>query len=545
MLKRFMKDVRREFDDYSGKTLTKDLMAGLTVAAVALPLALAFGVSSGATAASGLVTAIVAGLVISALSGGFYQISGPTGAMAAILISVIASYGMQGMFVATFMAGVLLVLAAVFHLGNLTSFVPSPVITGFTSGIAVIIALGQIDNLLGTTSAGGSALEKVISYSELGFSPDPVTTSIGLFVVFFMILFPKKWNAFIPASLICIILATGVTIFFDLNIAQVGQIPKTLLLEERLSMTQLNVSTLLPLLAPAFSIALLNMLESLLCGASAGRSVGSRMNNDQELLAQGVGNMILPFFGGIPATAALARTSVAIRSGAKTRLTGIFHAIGLLLMMFLLAPVISKVPIAALAGVLMVTAWRMNEWTDIQYIFSRKFTHAVIKFFATMVATIVFNLTVAILVGVGLGLIFLIMRLSKLQINYDSVDMSRIKCCDDLLIQRYSNAVVAYITGPILFANINLFEQIQEKSQEFDTILLSMRGVPEIDISAAQVMLEMFEKLKSEGTDLVVCGVTDSAMNMMRNSGIYDLLGQQAFYWSVERALTDPRPMPL
>jgi sulfate permease, SulP family len=545
MFKRFIKEVRREFDGYNGKTLTKDLMAGLTVAAVALPLALAFGVSSGATAASGLVTAIVAGLVISALSGGFYQISGPTGAMAAILISVIATYGMQGMFVATFMAGVLLVLAAVFHLGNLTSFVPSPVITGFTSGIAVIIALGQVDNLLGTTSAGGSVVEKLSSYSELGFSPDPATTAIGLAVIFFMILFPKKWNALVPASLISIILATGTAIFWGLDIAQVGEIPKTLLFEDRLFLTQLNISSILPLLAPAFSIALLNMLESLLCGASAGRSVGSRMNNDQELLAQGVGNMLLPFFGGIPATAALARTSVAIRSGAKTRLTGIFHAIGLLLMMFLLAPVISRVPIAALAGVLMVTAWRMNEWTDIKYIFSRKFTHAAIKFFATMAATIVFNLTVAILVGVGLGLIFLIVRLSRLQINYEPVDMSRIKCSDDTLVQRYSRAVVAYITGPILFANINIFEQIQEKSPDYNTILLSMRGVPEIDISAAQVMLEMFEKLQARGVDIVLCGVSDSAMEMIRNSGIYDLLGQQAFYWSVERALTDPRPMPL
>ncbi len=542
MLKIFISDLRREFKDYNGKTLSKDLMAGLTVAAVALPLALAFGVSSGSTAASGLVTAIIAGLVISALSGGFYQISGPTGAMSAILVSVILTYGMQGMFIASFMAGVLLILAAIFHLGNLTSFVPSPVITGFTSGISVIIALGQIDNLFGTTSVGDSAVQKLISYSKLGFSPDPTTMLVGLFVIVFMIMFPKKWSAYVPASLISIIIATGAVIFFDLNIAQVGEIPKTLLLTDRLSLTQLDIRMIIPLLAPAFSIALLNMLESLLCGASAGRSVGSKMNNDQELLAQGVGNMILPFFGGVPATAALARTSVAIRSGAQTRLTGIFHAIGLLIMMFVLAPVISKVPISALAGVLIVTAWRMNEWNDIKYIFSRKFTHAAIKFFATMIATIVFNLTVAILVGVGLGLIFLIMRLSDLQINYETVDMSRIKCSDAMLIDRYSHAVVAYITGPILFANINTFEQIQEKGREYDTILLSMRGVSEIDISAAQVMLEMFEKLKSDGVDLILCGVTDRAMTMIRNSGIYDLMGEQAFYWSAEQALLDPRP---
>ena len=173
----FFKQLRREFAGYNGKKLSQDLMAGLTVAAVALPLALAFGVSAGATAACGLVTAIVAGLVISALTGGYYQISGPTGAMAAILGSLIGVYGMQGMFVATFLAGIMLIIAAVLHLGNLTAFVPAPVITGFTSGIAVIIALGQIDNFFGTHSEGGSALAKLASYGTLGFHPDVTTTA--------------------------------------------------------------------------------------------------------------------------------------------------------------------------------------------------------------------------------------------------------------------------------------------------------------------------------------------------------------------------------
>lgn len=544
MGKQFLRQLRQEFRGYNGAKLSKDLMAGLTVAAVALPLALAFGVSAGATAACGLVTAIIAGLVISALTGGYYQISGPTGAMAAILGSLIAGYGMQGMFVAAFLAGILLILAAVLHLGNLTAFVPAPVITGFTSGIAVVIALGQIDNFFGTYSEGGSALAKLVSYGRLGFAPDVTTTAVALFVVLLMVFFPKKWNAVVPASLIGIIIATAATLLLDLEIATVGEIPQTLMLPERLNPTKIDWGTVPSLLAPAFSIGVLNMLESLLCGASAGRATGIKLNNDQELFAQGVGNLVLPLFGGIPATAALARTSVAVRSGAQTRLTGIFHALGLLIMMFVLAPVIRYVPLAALAGVLMVTAWRMNEWHAIQYIFGHRFKGAIAKFVVTMICTIAFDLTVAIVVGVGLGLILMVARLSRLQINYERVDMSRLKSDDAALAARYGNAMVAYVTGPLLFANISVLEELPERVGSCDTLLLSMRGVPSMDVSAAQVLLGLLEEYRNRGVDVVICGLPSASMTMMRRAGIVDLLGEQAFYWSVERALLDNRPAP-
>ena len=287
------------------------------------------------------------------------------------------------------------------------------------------------------------------------------------------------------------------------------------------------------------------MLESLLCGASAGRATGVKLNNDQELFAQGVGNMVLPMFGGIPATAALARTSVAVRSGAQTRLTGIFHAVGLLIMMLVLAPIISNVPMAALAGVLMVTAWRMNEWSAIRYVFQHKFKGAMAKFIVTMACTIVFDLTVAIVVGVGLGLILMVARLSKLQINYERVDMSRLRTDDDTLSERYSNAMVAYITGPLLFANIGTLEELPEHIGRCDTLLLSMRGVPSVDVSAAQTLLPMLRELKERGIDVVVCGVPSATMTMLRRAGIVELLGEQSFYWSVERALLDHRPRPL
>lgn len=545
LFRRYAADLRREFHGYQVKTLTQDLMAGLTVAAVALPLALAFGVSSGADAAAGLVTAIIAGLVISLLSGGYYQISGPTGAMAAILVSLVAGHGLQGVFLATFMAGILLILAAFLHLGGLTAFVPAPVISGFTSGIAVIIALGQVDNFFGTVSEGGSAIEKLISYGRLGFHPDLTTVGIGLLVVLIMVFFPKKWNAVVPASLIGIIAATAVTMLFRLDIATVGEIPQTLVLEERLSLHSIDPAELTSLLGPAFSIALLNMLESLLCGASAGRATGVKLNNDQELFAQGVGNMLLPFFGGIPATAALARTSVAVRSGAHTRLTGIFHAIGLLIMMFVLAPVIRYVPLAGLAGVLMITAWRMNEWESIRFLFRNRFKGGMFKFLATMAATIVFDLTVAILVGVSIALVLQVSRLSHLQINYEKVDMDRIKAADPALRARYSNAVVAYITGPLLFANIDTLEEIPEHLNGADTLLLSIRGVPDIDVSAAQFILQQARDLRAQGIDVIVCGITNKALDMFDRSGLLELLDPSAIYWSVERALLDNRPRPI
>ncbi|WP_312061076.1 SulP family inorganic anion transporter [Anaerotignum sp.] len=541
MLGSFGDSLKQEFKGYNASKLTQDLMAGLTVAAVALPLALAFGVSSGADAAAGLITAIIAGLVMSGLSGGYYQISGPTGAMAAILMSLVATYGLNGVYIATLIAGILLLLSGLLRLGKLTAFIPAPVITGFTSGIAVIIALGQIDNFFGTHSQGTSAISKLFSYAYLGFSPNLTAVLLGAFVVLFMVFFPKKWSAVIPASLLSIILTTAVSLFLELDVAVVGEIPKTLIPESRLTLSALNIKTLGELVTPAFSIAILGMIESLLCGASAGRMTGVRLNSNQELIAQGVGNILLPFFGGIPATAAIARTSVAVKSGAQTRLVGVFHAVGLLISMFLLAPVMSQIPLAALAGVLMVTAWRMNEWESIHYIFSHKFKGAMLEFVATMAATIVFDLTIAILIGVVIGLVFLVTRLSFIEINYEDVDMSRMNVTDPVLCERYSNAKVVYITGPMIFANTQAISDIAEKVKGADTVLFSMRGVSNIDISCAQVLRELIESLRNQGVDVALCGLPTHTMKMMQRTDLKEIIGEENFYWSVERVLLTNR----
>lgn len=390
--KSYWKDLRSEFAGYNAAKFAKDLMAGVTVAAVALPLALAFGVGSGASVASGLLTAVICGFVISLLGGAFYQISGPTGAMAAILMSIAAQYGMSGVFAATVLAGVLLILAGIFHLGRVTAYLPMPVITGFTSGIAVVIALGQVDNFFGTTSQGSTAVEKLFYWLTNGiFQINLGAVTRGLFVVLLMVVYPKRWNSVVPSSLVGIILAALLAVFAFPNAVRVGEIPTTLLLPERFTLEGMNFQKIQALLPPAISIAALCMIKSLLCGASAARMTGVPLNSDRELIAQGVGNLLSPFFGGIPATAAIARTSVAMKSGAQTRLTGMIHAVVLLVSMLLLAPAMAQIPLSALVGVLMVTAWRMNEWKTIRYLFSHRFKGAILKFGATMAAAVLFD----------------------------------------------------------------------------------------------------------------------------------------------------------
>ncbi|MDO4618561.1 MAG: SulP family inorganic anion transporter [Clostridia bacterium] len=538
MLKKYVKDLKEEFSGYNVSRFTKDLMAGLTVAAVALPLALAFGVSSGATAAAGLLTAIIAGFTISLFGGAFYQISGPTGAMAAILVSIIAKYGMNGVFVATILAGIILVMAGILKLGKLTAFIPMPVISGFTSGIAVIIALGQLDNFFGVTSVGDTAIEKFISYFTNGFSPSWTAVIIGLLVILFMVFFPKKWNSVVPASLVAIILATAATMIFPLSVKTVGEIPTSLILPERFSFASFDVKMIRELISPAISIAALGMVESLLCGASAGRMTGVQLDNDRELIAQGVGNILSPLFGGIPATAAIARTSVAIKSGAKTRLTGMFHALFLLVSMLVLGPVMANIPLSALAGVLLVTAWRMNEWDTIGYIFKRKFKGASLKFIATMVATILFDLTVAILIGIVIALVLLVNRISKLEINYDKVRAERLPESDILNPDFKQNAMVAYISGAIIFANSQTIAGMEETLSDKTSAIFSMRGVSYMDISGAQGFMELLEALKEKNVNIYICGASTAVSTMMERSGITELVGKENFYWSVERLLS-------
>lgn len=538
MFKQYIADLKSEFSGYNGSKLSQDLMAGLTVAAVALPLALAFGVSSGADAAAGLITAIVAGLIISMLSGASYQISGPTGAMTAVLVKIVYDYGMQGVFLATFIAGAILLIAGIFKLGKLVGLIPAPVITGFTSGIAIIIALGQIDNFFGVASEGSSNIAKLISYGHLGFHPNWYAVGFGMLVVLCMVLWPKKWNAKVPASLVGIILALVMSMVMKTDVAVVGEIPKTLFPSLRLSLGAISLNQVKGLLSPAIAIAALGMIESLLCGASAGRMKGEKLNADRELIAQGLGNMLIPFFGGVPATAAIARTSVAIKSGAQTRLTGIFHAVGLLASMFLLGSVMSQIPLSALAGVLMVTAWRMNEWESISFIFKKKLKTAIAQFLITMVATVVFDLTMAILIGIVASLIFFVVRISDIEINLSDIDKQRLMDNGINVKYPHDKTKVIYLTGPVFFTTTEKIKnEIENLDEKLDYVIFSMRGVPLVDTTGTQFFEEVCESLKSQGTKVLFSGVQPKVMSLMERSGVVDQLGKNHFFWSVEHSL--------
>lgn len=537
LVKDYVSDLREEFSGYNGKKLSKDLMSGITVAAVALPLALAFGVSSGATAAAGLVTAIIGGVIISIFSGASFQISGPTGAMTAILVTLASKYGMQGILTACFIAGIILVAAGILKLGRVIYYIPSSVITGFTSGIALIIALGQLDNFFGVTSSGDLAITKVLSYFTNGFDPNWEAVAIGAAVMLIMIVWPKKLNDKIPSSLAALVIVLIVCHFLNPDVETVGRIPKSLFLDDRLSLKGMNMTQFWDLFVPALSIAALGMIESLLCGASAGKMKKEELNADRELVAQGIGNMIIPLFGGIPATAAIARTSVAIKSGCQTRITGIFHAVILLLSMFVLSPVMSEVPLSALAGILIITAWRMNDWKNIHFIFDHKFKSGMLKFFITMIATVVLDLTQAIIIGVAFSSFLIIVKLTDIDISVSEIDKDRLEEVG-VHLPRISNKVrIAYLTGTIFFAVVDKLVKQLRKQDSAEALILSMRGVPMIDLSGIEAMIDLVRELEANGTEVYLTSVQPKVLEEMRRGGLIDLIGEEYVFQSAEQAI--------
>lgn len=539
MLKKYANDLKLEFQGYDAKSLSKDIMTGLTVAAVALPLALAFGVSSGADAAAGLITAIFAGVFIAALSGASFQISGPTGAMAAILLPLSAKFGIKGILTAGLLSGVILLIFTMLKVGKLISYIPDPVITGFTSGIAVVIALGQIDNFFGTTSKGENAISKISSYSALGFAPNWYAVMFGVMVILIMIFYPKKWNSVIPSSLAGIIIALIVNIVFfsspsSPSIAQVGTIPKSLISNDALLLTGIDFANISSLVLPAFSIALLGMIESLMCGASGSNMTGENFDSNRELLAQGVGNIIVPLVGGVPATAAIARTSVAIKSGGRTRIVSFIHSLTLIASMFLLGSVMSRIPLSALAGVLMFTAFRMNEWKSIKQILNNKFRSQIAQFFVTMICTVVFDLTIAIALGVLMAMFCFIKQSCELNITVSEVDTNKISTKDNF---DHSKTKVAYLSGPIFFGTQEKLISLSNEIENTKILVLSMRGVPSIDGNGIDALTQLICILKSQKIDVLLCGVQEQVNRELDRVPFRQLVGEENFFWDAVEAI--------
>jgi SulP family sulfate permease len=529
---------RREFSTYDAGRLRQDVLAGLTVAAVALPLALAFGVASGATAAAGLVTGILSGLVIGALSGAPYQISGPTGAMSAVLIVVSQRYGLEAVWLTGVMAGALILLIGLLRLGRFIAFIPAPVITGFTAGIAVIIFVGQIDNVLGIeTPVAGSAAAKLWAYAHTMPVPDPHATAVAALVVGTLLAWPHRLARYVPGSLVGIVLATLCTAACGWQVPQIGEIPRTLLLDQRLTVAAVDFARLRELLPPALSIAALGAVESLLCGAVASRMTGIRLQANQELIAQGIGNIVVPFFGGVPATAAIARTSVGIKAGGQTRLVSIVHALVLLAAALVLAPLIGRIPLAALAGVLAVTAVRMNEWEAIRFMFGRRFPAAMLTFTATLAATVTLDLTQAILIGAAISAVIFINNVARLEVSVRDIDPERLRERGVEFRGVCPHVRVAYLTGPLFFAATNTFNEAFAREDDVHVLILSMRGVPMIDLSGLEAVRTLHERLHHGKRVLMLTGISDTVMRQLRRAGLAAAIGEDNFFWSADRAI--------
>lgn len=530
--------LRQEFADYNMAALQADVFAGITVGAVALPLALGLGLAAGASAAAGLITSILAGFIIGSLSGAGYQISGASGSMSAVLIVLVTRFGLEGVWLAGVMAGIILLFLGIFSLGQIVNFIPTAVISGFTSGIALIIFIGQIDNLLGVqTEANPNALVKLINYFRFDFTPNLAAVAISAVVIAIILLWPKDWNRRFPGSVAALVVATAAAAALQLDIPTIGAMPQTILLDERLNLQTMPWEYLGQLIGPAFSIAGLCAIESLLCGTVGGRMVGQKLALNQELVAQGVGNIVIPFFGGIPAAAVIARTSVAIKSGGRTRVVSIVHSMLLLLAVLTLAPLIAHVPLASLAGVLTITAWRINDWEDIHSIFGRRFKSAMITFVVTMFATVALDLTQAIAIGFGLSALIFVYQISRMKVTPMQVSAEMMRDQGYDLKTDAEHITVVNVMGPLFFGSASVFNEAIEKLTDVGDIILNLRFVPLLDSTGVGVIEDAIRQIEARGGRVYINGLNDPVRSYLQRAGVLQRLGSDRVYFSTDQAI--------
>ncbi|HQV28799.1 MAG TPA: SulP family inorganic anion transporter [Thermoflexales bacterium] len=530
--------LKREFAGYTMATFQRDAMAGISVAAVALPLALAFGISAGATAAAGLVTAILSGLIMGGLSGGPFQISGPEGAMSAVLIIIATRFGLNAMFIVGLLSGLIILAVGIFRLGRVVGLIPRPVITGFTSGIAIIILVGQIDNLLGApTPVASSSIQKLFGYLRGGFTVNWQTLLCGGIVLAAMFLLPKRISRVVPGSLIGLVLATALSRILNFNVPVIGDIPRAILLNDRLTLSLDLLPSVPDLIVPAFSIAALGSIQSLLCGAVCARATGRKIDNDQELVAQGIGNILIPFFGGVPSTAAVARSVVGVASGGQTRMVSIIHGLLLLACVLVFGPVIAIVPHAALAGVLVATAIRMNEWTEIRWMIGHRFKSSILAFAATMLATAWLDLTEAILIGMALSALIFVWRASDVEVERREVSLEAMQKQGHAIERIHDSMSVIYITGPMFFAAASPLRAAFEEHPEDRVLILSMRGVPLIDVSGLEVIEELIDKQSARKGLLMLAAVQPAVREMLDRARLTERIGADNIFWSADKAI--------
>ncbi len=527
---------------YSKATFSKDAMAGIIVGIVALPLAIAFAIASGVSPEKGLITAIIAGIIISVFGGSKVQIGGPTGAFIVIVFGIVQQFGVNGLIVATFMAGIMLMIMGFAKLGSVIKFIPHPLIVGFTTGIAVIIFSSQIKDLLGLQmeSVPAEFVEKWIAYGQNIKSVNWYALIIGL-VSILLVLFSSKVTRIIPGSLVAIVLATLAVQIFNLPVETIGsrfgEIPSSLPLPVIPNVDWATVKMLLP---AAFTIALLGAIESLLSAVVADGMIGGNHRSNTELIAQGGANIASALFGGIPATGAIARTATNVKNGGRTPVAGIVHAITLLIIMLLFGKWASLIPMSALAGILIVVAYNMSEHETFIDIAKGIRSDAAVLL-TTFFLTVFFDLTIAIEVGMVLAA-FLFMR-QMIQISSVDImpkDMAPgaidLNATDQFKIPETVD--VFEITGPMFFGAAYKFkDSMRFIEQKPKVLILRMRKVPVIDATGLHTLKDVLRMCENNGTKLIMSGVQPAVLNELQKSRLLFQVGKRFVLPDFEQAL--------
>ncbi|MFF7987054.1 SulP family inorganic anion transporter [Streptomyces sp. NPDC007901] len=500
----------------------RDLLAGLTVAIVALPLALGFGVSSGLGAEAGLATAVVAGALAALFGGSNLQVSGPTGAMTVVLVPIVGKYGPTGVLTVGLMAGVMLMALAALKAGRYMQYIPAPVVEGFTLGIACVIGLQQIPNALGVPKPEGDRVLVVTWRAVQEFAKSPNWTAVGLAVaVAALMLIGARWRPTVPFSILAVIAATVVAQAAGLDAAKpIGDLPSGL---PAPSLAFLDLGSLGTLLAPAVAVAALAALESLLSASVAdGMTVGQQHDPDRELFGQGLANIAAPMFGGVPATGAIARTAVNVRTGASSRLAALTHAAVLAVIVFAAAPLVSKIPLAALAGVLLATAIRMVEVGSLKAMAKATRSDALILVL-TAAATLALDLVYAVVIGLAVAGALALRAVAK-QARFDQVPLDR----GDHSAEEHAllaEHIVAYrIDGPLFFAAAHRFLLELTEVADVRVVILRMSRVSTMDATGALVLKDAVQKLRRRGVTVLASGIRPGQRRVLDSVGALDLL---------------------
>jgi len=533
----------------SKQQLTKDILAGVIVGVVALPLAIAFAIASGVSPEKGLITAVVAGLVISVLGGSRIQIGGPTGAFIVIVYGIVQSHGIGGLTIATFMAGFIIIGLGLARLGNYLKFIPYPLIVGFTSGIALIIFSSQINDFLGLSidDVPAGFIEKWTVYASHLSMINWVALSIALGTILIAFNFHKVTTK-VPGSIVAIVLSTFLVYFLKLPVETIeskfGEIPSGISLP---IMPDIDFKTIRTLIQPAIAIALLGSIESLLSAVVADGMIGGRHRSNMELIAQGAANIMSGLFGGIPATGAIARTATNIKNGGRTPIAGIVHAIVLLLIMLLFAPVAKLIPLSCLAGILIVVAWHMGEWHHfIALLKSNRLD--VIVLLTTFLLTVFFDLVLAIEVGMILSSFIFMKRMSEATSIKDVPNVFRTDSENtDILFEEelpdLPKGVLMYeIDGPLFFGASQKFQEVlTDLRHNPEILILRMRNVPFIDATGINRLKEIGQQLQSKGIMIIISGANHEVKLELLKAGLYDLIGKWNIHDNIGNAIERAR----